>query len=53
MKKRVGWACLPKMVGEERLFSSRVQQEGLLEAYVGWRKCAKAGNAGLVSLRDS
>ena len=53
MKKRVGCAYLPKMVGEERLFSSRVQEDGLLGAYVGWRKCAKVGNGGLVSLRGS
>lgn len=53
MKKSVGCAYLPKMVGEERLFSSRVQEEGLFGAYVGWRKCAKVGNAWLVSLRGS
>ena len=31
----------------------KLQPNGLLEAYVGWRKCAKAGNAGLVPLQDS
>ena len=53
VKRRNGCACSWKMVGEERVFSSMVQEDGLLGAYVGWRKCAKVENPGLGLLRDS
>lgn len=53
VKSRMGCACSPKTVGEERVFSSMVQEDGLLGAYVGWRKCVKVGNPGLGLLQDS
>ena len=52
MKRRNGCACSPK-TGEERVFSSMVQDDGLLAAYVGWRKFAKVGNPGLGLLQGS
>ena len=53
VKSRIGCACSPKTVGEERVFSSMVQEDGLLGAYFGWRKCAKVGNPWLGLLQDS
>lgn len=52
VKSRIGCACSPKTVGEERGFSSMVQDDGLLGAYVGWRKCTKVGNPGSGLLQD-
>lgn len=51
VKSRFGCASLPKRAGEERQFSSSVQDDGLLGAYVGWRNCAE--NIGLVVLQGS